>query len=112
MLGSKFVISNDQKPLSALFAKDKPVSTSCSARILRWSLILSHYNYTFEYSIGKDNINSDCLSRLPLPDTVSVCEPYEIVFPLETLDNNLITVNDVKTCTDADNNLNSLEALL
>ena len=105
LLGSKFTISNDQKPLNKLFAKDKSVPTSCSSRILRWSLILSQYNYTFEYSRGKDNVNSDCLSRLPLPDSVTVCEPYEIVCTLNSLDNHFVTVNDIAAHTDQDTNL-------
>lgn len=62
LLGAKFLIFNDHKPLHSLFAKFKPIPNSCSARVLRWALKLSQYDYHFEYSKGIDNVQSDCLS--------------------------------------------------
>ena len=70
LLGSKFIICNDQKPLNRLFARDKPVPISCSARIQRYALKLSQFNYSFHYTKGQDNVHSDFLSRYPLPETV------------------------------------------
>ena len=46
LLGTKFVIKNDQKPLFKIFAHDKSIPTSCSARIQRWALKLSQFNYS------------------------------------------------------------------
>ena len=70
LLGSPFTIFNYHKPLFTLFAKDKPVPISCSHRIQRWALKLSQFDYKFVYSKGSENVHSDFLSRLPLPETV------------------------------------------
>ena len=45
LLGAKFKIFNDHKPLHFLFAKHKSIPTSCSARVLRWALKLSQFDY-------------------------------------------------------------------
>eukprot|EP00957_Ditylum_brightwellii_P137761 10502389-Ditylum_brightwellii.AAC.1 len=39
-----------------------------SKRIRRWRLLLEDYNYTFEYTPGKDNIIANMLSRYPMQD--------------------------------------------
>ena len=112
LLGSKFIICNDQKPLLKLFAKDKPIPNSCSSRIQRWALKLSQYNYSFVYSRGKDNVHSDCLSRLPLPNTVMEAEPYEIVSTCQVLNSNFVTCVDIKVHTDNDPDLVLLKSFI
>ena len=37
-----------------------------SERVRRWRLLLEEYNYSFEYTPGKDNIVADMLSRYPI----------------------------------------------
>ena len=44
----------------------KPVPQLASARIKRWSLLLTAYNYTIEFIPGKQNVNADFLSRRPI----------------------------------------------
>lgn len=109
LLGSKFIIANDHKPLHNLFAKNQPVPNSGSARIQRWALKLSQYNYEFVYSKGSDNVHSDCLSRLPLSDTVTESEPYEIVSTLQNLESDYISCKDIKIHTDSDPDLVTLK---
>lgn len=106
--GAKFIIRNDQQPLRKLFAHDAGVPTTCSARLQRWALKLSQFNYKFEYSKGISNVNSDCLSRLPLPDTVQNSEPYELVFTVKTLDK-LIISSEIQKQTDLDGDLVKLK---
>ena len=97
LLGSNFIIKNDHKLLNTLFAKDKPVPQTCSARVLRgWSLKLKQFNYVFQYSCGKDNVHSDFLSRLPLPDTVPEVEPFELIFAVNSIESELIDHKTVK----------------
>ena len=38
-----------------------------SARVQRWALTLSAYNYKVQYVPGQDHANADMLSHLPLP---------------------------------------------
>ena len=49
LLGTKFIIRNDHKPLHRLLAHDKPIISPSSMRIQRWALKLSQYDYIFEY---------------------------------------------------------------
>ncbi len=51
-----------------------------SARIQRWALTLSAYDYHIEFKPGSLNLNADVLSRLPLPE-----EPVEVSLPGETI---------------------------
>ena len=51
------------------------VPLNCSARVQRWALKLTQFNYRFEYSKGVNNVNSDYLSRFPLPEMEKSCEP-------------------------------------
>ena len=108
LLGTHFVIHNDHAPLRKLLACDAPVPSTCSARIQRWALKLSQFNYEFKYSKGSINIHADCLSRLPLADTVEECEPYEIVFMLDSLEKLPVTCEQIRVQTQADPNLSEL----
>ena len=112
LLGTKFLIRNDQKPLVKLFAHNLGVSNSCSARIQRWSLKLSQYNYVFEYSRGVDNVMSDCLSRLPLPCTVKEYEPYELVCNINEIESGFITCEQIAKCTNEDPDLIQLKQFI
>ena len=46
LLGHHFAILSDHKPLSYLIAPDKPIPAMATARIQRWSLLLSAYDYS------------------------------------------------------------------
>ena len=108
LLGGKFVIKNDHMPLEKLLGKLSPVPTTCSARLQRWALKLSHFDYVLEYSKGKFNVNSDWLSRLPLPDTNHVCEPYELVFTVNSLRDLSISCETIKQHTENDQHMSQL----
>ena len=64
------LLVTDHKPLTAIFAPDKGVPPLAAARLQRWSLVLSGYQYNIEYRKGLLNANADGLSRLPrkVPD--------------------------------------------
>ena len=67
MDGHVFKIITVHKPLLELFGQNKATPPMAVARIQRWALFLSAYNYTIEYRPGSNNANADCLSRLPMP---------------------------------------------
>ena len=54
----KFEIRSDHKNLEYFMSVRK-----LTERQMRWSLILSRYNFTISYLKGKDNIRADALSR-------------------------------------------------
>ena len=61
------------------FSETKGIPQLASARIQRWALTLSTYNYTIRYKAGKSLGNADALSRLPRPVTiVDDCTPADL----------------------------------
>ena len=57
-----------------------------SARILRWALTLSAYQYTICHKSGTEIGNADGLSRLPIPASTSTDHlPGEMINLLEHL---------------------------
>lgn len=70
LYGRNFTIVTDHKPLISLFSETKPVPQMVSPRVQRWSVWLRAYEYHIVYQPGRQRINADALSRLPLPETV------------------------------------------
>jgi transposase InsO family protein len=67
LFGHEFTMYTDHKPLLGLFGENKGIPDRSAARIARWALLLSAYNYKLIYRQGILNGNADALSRLPLP---------------------------------------------
>ena len=57
----KFVMYTDHKPLLGLFAEDCALPTHAAARVLRWVLTLSRYNYELKYRPGEEHEEADFL---------------------------------------------------
>ena len=59
LLGQHFIIETDHQPLTYInkYSKSKD-------KLRRWELILANYDYEINHIEGKNNIISDCLSRL------------------------------------------------
>ncbi|UYV75363.1 hypothetical protein LAZ67_12003658 [Cordylochernes scorpioides] len=62
LLGRKFVLVKDNRPLIHIFSPHKPIPICGSSRIKRWSLKLAAFNYTVEFRKTSDNSNVDALS--------------------------------------------------
>ena len=95
----------DHKPLQFLFKEDKPVPTMASARIQRWALTLSAYDYRIVFRAGKENANADGLSRLPLRENPSgVPVPGDTVLMMEALSDmgSVVSAATIKSWTDRD----------
>ena len=71
LFGRHFDIVSDHKPLQPLFSESCLVPVMASARIQRWALTLIAYSYTITYKPGDSHVNTDFLSRLPLPEASS-----------------------------------------
>ena len=79
-------LSPAERNYSHLFNESKSVPVMASARLQRWALTLSAYNYTIKYKSGKQQGNVDTLSRFPLPDSpASTPTPAETVAVIEHL---------------------------
>ena len=65
----RFTIYMDHKPLISFFSAHAKLPTLVAARLQRWALTLSAYNYKIEYRTGANNGNADALSIKPLVQT-------------------------------------------
>ena len=74
LIGRRITIYIDHKTLVKLFDSQQAISGTGAARIQRWSLYLSNFNYQVEYRKGCDNSNADAISRLTLSSTESTLE--------------------------------------
>ena len=103
LLGRHFIILSDHQPLKYLFGEHKGIPTMASARIQRWALMLSAYQYTIEYKKGSEHSNADSLSRLPLPhQPAKVPLPGELVLLMNTINASPVLAKHIKSWTARD----------
>ena len=96
LLGHPFELITDHRPLLALFKETGPIPAQASARIRRWSMFLSSYEYKISFRQSTAHGNADALSRLPLPDTEPhEDEPPELVLLVDHLNLSPITAKDI-----------------
>lgn len=63
LLGNRFTLQTDHKPLITIFGENKGIPVMAAARIQRWAFLLSGFNYIIEYVKGDSN-KADHLSRM------------------------------------------------
>ena len=86
-----------------LFGENGGIPATASARVQRWALTLRGYCYSIKYRPGKNIGNADGLSRLPIPTTLKhLPKPAETILLMEILNNSLVSVSQVKSCTKRD----------
>ena len=56
----------DHQPLTSIFSPSKSIPVTSAARLQRYALFLSGFNYDIEFKSTKRHCNADCISRLPL----------------------------------------------
>lgn len=76
--GNEFTIVTDHQSLCEIFNPSKNTPAVAAARLQRWSIILSMYNYKIVHRSGVKMGNVDALSRLPLKEGSNV-EEIQIV---------------------------------
>ena len=66
LIGCKFCLITDHKPLLSIFNPAKGIPEMIASRLQRWAITLSSYNYEVKYQASNKHGNADALSRLPL----------------------------------------------
>ena len=66
LYGRHFTLRTDHRPLIKIFGEKTGLPAVSVARLQRWAVILSAYNYTVQHISGAHNVIADCLSRLPI----------------------------------------------
>jgi len=67
LYGRKFTLVTDHRPLCKILGEKEGIPPLAAARMQRWALVLSAYQYQIQHTPGKQNHIADCLSRLPIP---------------------------------------------
>ena len=65
LYGKSFTLITDHLPIVKILGQKTGIPALAAARMQRWSLILSAYDYTIDYRKSADHANADGLSRLP-----------------------------------------------
>ena len=107
------MIRSDHKPLQRLLDNTRAIPQLASARLQRWSLILSAYDYTILYRSGEKHANADSLSRLPLPEPPSITpQPADIILLMETLRTSPVTAQQIRQWAEKDPLLSRVQTLV
>ena len=69
IFGRKFILVTDHKPLVTILGPQIRLPPMTTARLQRWAVTLSSYDYDIEYRKGSEHGNADCFSRLPREGT-------------------------------------------
>ncbi|XP_015279713.1 PREDICTED: uncharacterized protein K02A2.6-like, partial [Gekko japonicus] len=102
LYGRHFLLVTDHKPLLGIFAPDRQLPNIMSARMLRWALFLSAYDYDLEHRPGKAIGHADALSRCPLPGRDLDPAPTASVLAIEELPQAPITSKDIAAASAKD----------
>ena len=68
LLGRKFTLRTDHKPLQYIFNPSNQIPKVVSARLARWAITLMAYDYDVQYTPGQDIGHADTMSRLRFKD--------------------------------------------
>ena len=111
LMGCKFQLITDHKPLVTIFHPNKGIPEMAASRLQRWEIILSSYDYEVKYQPSTLHGNADGLSRLPLQnEPVEQDDSREIVCALEErqLQSLPIQTPDIRIATSKDPTLSQV----
>ena len=101
LYGRQFMMITDHKPLLSILNAKAAVPSVAAARMQRWAVFLSAYQYEIEYKNSKAHANADCLSRLPMEEDKELEDPVT-VFQVSYVDQLPVTARDIAQATSKD----------
>ena len=111
LMGRKFQLITDHKPLVTIFHPNKGIPEMAASRLQRWAIILLSYDYEVKYQPSTLHGNADGLSRLPLQhEPVEQDDSREIVCALEEhqLQSLPMQASDIRQATSKDPTLSQV----
>ena len=100
LFGKPFELLTNHQPLLGLLKEGCP---QVSARIQRWSIYLSTFEYTLKFCWTTAHANADVLSCLPLPVEPAVSRtPPDLVLLKEHLSNSPVSADQIRIQTRKD----------
>lgn len=114
--GRQFNLVTDHRPLLTLFGEHKGLPTMAAARIQRWAIVLSAYNYHIVYRQSEKHGNADGLSRVPLSETkdagTETISAYVDALICEHLEGVPLTAKQIAKVTRTDTELSKLQRFI
>lgn len=107
LMGNKFILRTDHRPLLGIFGENKGLPLMASARMQRWALILSGFDYSVEYVKGSIN-EADGLSRMPQSSSVNDHEESNYINFVESENHLHLSFKDIARETRRDPILSKL----
>lgn len=92
LYGRSFTLVTDHWLLCKIFGPKEGIPPLAAAKMQRWALILSAYQYTIKYMSGTLNQCADCMSRLP---SLSKHDSAEEVHNIIEMDNLPVTATQI-----------------
>ena len=111
LYGRSFTLVTDHKPLTTILGSKKNIPSLAAARLQRWAIILSAYNYNIEFRPTQEHSNADMLSRLPLKENEDECQLLEseaTIFNISQIDLLPVTQSQLKIATSRDRTLSQV----
>ena len=103
LYGRKFKLVTDHKPLTAILGPKKGIPSLAAARLQRWAILLSAYDYEIVFKPTQAHSNADGLSRLPLRVEDSESKPEEVsIFNVAQVQALPVTFQQVRSATRRD----------
>ena len=102
LYGRKFDLITDHKPLTAIFGSKKGIPSLAAARLQRWAVLLSAYQYNIRFRATDDHANADGLSRLPLSKSPQPVTSISSTFNLSQIDALPLTAARIASATKKD----------
>ena len=100
LLGLKFEIVTDHKPMEVLFGENRQLPKFASARIMNWATRTMHYDYVIHYHPGTEIPHVDVLTRLKFSSSKNECLPnkehIESVINSVAFEKSLLPVEEVR----------------
>ena len=103
LYGRKFTLITDHKPLMTILGPKKGIPSLAAARLQRWAILPSAYNYEIEFKSTHEHSNADGLSRLPLrTEKVETTATEPSIFNISQIESLLVTVQQVQSASRTD----------
>ena len=78
VLGRKFILQTDHKPITKICNEHENVTQLASNRIKKWSMLLKAYDFQIKHIPGKDNVVADFLYHLTNRTTARI---HNFIYP-------------------------------
>ena len=101
LFGRSFTLLTDHKPLLSILSPTANVPPITAARMQRWAMFLSAYEYNIEFRGTMKHANADSLSRLPL-DEDDDADTVASIFTVSLIGGLPITASDIAAATAKD----------